>query len=180
MLTKDKLKSILKKLIEYEENTEKVTISKSDIEKIKFCKSVLEHFEEDYDEWIKYCPFSNQMISTYISDEYIRTAKIDDRLYLLCAKFLREYIFTLERKGFNNTWFSGDWYTFKEKSKELIEPDNQKYLDYLLNGQFDIDLLNHYLGDKSFQAFLNYEKNAVEAEKNYRISKRIFNQKPIK
>lgn len=162
MLTRERLNTIIDKLKEYERTAENISIS--DAEKLKFCKSILERFEQDYEEWIEYCPFSIKSVSKYISEKYIRITGISDELYLSCARFLREYVFSLERKGYKDSWVNSDWLLFKKESIKFVDSDHQTWLSYLINGQFDIDLLNDYLGEKSFQAFLNYENNLKDVE----------------
>lgn len=77
---------------------------------------------------------------------------------------LREYILTMERKGAIPSWIIRNWYDFKNKAKQFISEENYHRLDYLISGGFDIDVINKYLGNRSFQAFLNYENKVKEAE----------------
>lgn len=132
--------------------------------KLKFCLSIVENIKENSDEWINNCPFSTGIVISYISEKYIRLDGISDELYLTCGRFLREYILTRERAGESGSWLSGDWYSFKNEAKQFISRENHHRLNYLINGQFDIDVINNYLGNRSFQAFLNYEDNVKEAE----------------
>ncbi|OOH86552.1 hypothetical protein BMT54_10370 [Pasteurellaceae bacterium 15-036681] len=167
MINKEQLSFVLSKLQEYSKS-----LSEEDspnAHKSKFCISILENIEEEYDEWVNSCPFSMENVSEYISVRYIKIDGISDPLYLSTARFLRERLLYLERNGHKDSWISGDWYNFKRDSKNLINPKHQHWLDYIINGQFDIDIINHYLGDKNYQAFLKYEKTVKEAEEKYEL-----------
>lgn len=162
MINKQQITLVLAKLNEYKSllsDTDAIELGKAD-----FCIDVLERFETNYEEWIKSCPLSNHSVSKYISEKYIGANGISDELYLSCARFLREYVFLLERKGIRDSWVNGDWSSFKSNAAKSINPQNTLWLDYILNGKFDIDILNNLLGDRAYEAFLNYEKNVIEAE----------------
>lgn len=137
--------------------------------KLKFCLSIVENIKENLDEWINNCPFSSDVVISYISERYIKLDGISDELYLTCGRFLREYILTIERKGLRDSWLGGDWYSFKNEAEKFISEENYHRLDYLTSGRFDIDVINNYLGDRSFQAFLDYEDNVKNAEENSRL-----------
>lgn len=167
MINKQQITLVLAKLNEYKSllsDTDAIELGKAD-----FCIDVLERFETNYEEWIKSCPLSNHSVSKYISEKYIGANGISDELYLSCARFLREYVFLLERKGIRDSWVNGDWSLFKSNAAESINPQNMSYLDYILSGKFDIDILNNLLGDRSYEAFLNYERNVKEAEEKLEI-----------
>ncbi|MFA9489394.1 MULTISPECIES: hypothetical protein [unclassified Mannheimia] len=170
MINKQQITLVLAKLNEYKSllsDTDAIELGKAD-----FCIDVLERFEANYEEWIKSCPLSNHSVSKYISEKYIGANGISDELYLSCARFLREYVFLLERKGIRESWVNGDWSLFRSNAAESIRPENRLYLDYILNGRFDIDILNNLLGDRSYEAFLNYEKNLKEYEEKSEIIQR--------
>ncbi|MDU5794493.1 MAG: hypothetical protein E6Z57_06710 [Haemophilus parainfluenzae] len=154
-LTYQRLQELNKSLSEQDRENNK---------KLKFCLSIVENINENLDEWIKNCPFSTDIVIHYISERYIKLDGISDELYLTCGRFLREYILTRERAGERELWLSGDWYFFKNEADKFISKENHHRLKYLINGQFDIDVINNYLGNRSFQAFLNYEDNVKEAE----------------
>lgn len=161
MVTKKQIEETLVRLREYERS-----ISNPNIDpKLKFCLSVLGNFHNNYENWIENCPYSNEIISRYISPEYIDFSGISDKLYLSCAKFLREYILCLERLGNRDSWISSDWYEFKRKAKDIIHSDYKYNLEYIAGGEFDISVINNYLGNKSYQAFLMYEDNVKAAER---------------
>lgn len=172
MLTEEKVKSVLKTLKKYQQDLVDKGISSEDPNfiKAKFCISVLKHIELDYQKWIDNCPFSNETASEYISEKYIRLENIDDELYLSCARFLREYVLYLERIGVKDSWFRGDWVLFLRDhqddidDKSIISKYNKFSLDALIQGQFDVDVINHYLGNKSYQVFINYKQTVKEAE----------------
>lgn len=167
MINKQQITLVLAKLNEYKSllsDTDAIELGKAD-----FCIDVLERFEANYEEWIKSCPLSNHSVSKYISEKYIGANGISDELYLSCARFLREYVFLLERKGIRESWVNGDWSFFRSNAAKSIRPENRLYLDYILNGRFDIDILNNLLGDRSYEAFLNYERNVKEAEEKLEI-----------
>ncbi|MDC2826342.1 hypothetical protein PHA51_09945 [Rodentibacter pneumotropicus] len=132
--------------------------------KLRFCLSIIENINENLDEWINNCPFSTDIVISYMSERYIRLDGISDEFYLTCGRFLREYILTIERKEERNSWLDGDWCSFKNEAEQFISKENYHRLDYLISGRFDIDVINNYLGNRSFQAFLNYEDKVKEAE----------------
>lgn len=170
MINKQQITLVLAKLNEYKSllsDTDAIELGKAD-----FCIDVLERFETNYEEWIKSCPLSNHSVSKYISEKYIGANGISDELYLSCARFLREYVFLLERKGIRDSWVNGDWSLFKSNAAKSINSQNMLWLDYILNGKFDIDILNNLLGDRSYEAFLNYENNLKEYEEKSEIIQR--------
>lgn len=173
MVTKKQIEDTFRRLQEYENS-----VSNSNIDsKLKFCRSVLKEFYEHYESWIKGCPYSNEMASGNISPRYIEPNGVSDILYLSCARFLREYILYLERLGHRETWVGGDWYDFKKDAKDIVHPDNKAHVEYITNGGFDVSVINHFLGDKSYQAFLNYEDNVTEAERKAKeVSTKIDQQ----
>ena len=132
--------------------------------KLKFCLSILANINEDSDEWINSCPFSIGNFIHYTSKNDISFGVISDELYLTCGMLLREYILTMERKGVIFSWIIQNWNDFKNEAKQFISEENYHRLDYLISGRFDIDVINKYLGNRSFQAFLNYEDKVKEAQ----------------
>lgn len=171
MLVKNDIEPIIRKLRDY-----KSKLKDDDIEhrKVDFCISVLEEIEDKFDYFIENTPVSNKFISKYISDRFITLEGISDELYFCCARFLREYILSLDRKNENDVFLRSDWDRFKEDVLNFKTRENEHHIEYLLNSSFDIFLINHYLGDKSFQAFLNYENTVSEAEQKIGlIDKRI-------
>ena len=123
--------------------------------KLNFCLPILANINKDSDEWINSCSFSIGKFTRYISKNDIDSGAISDELYLTCGMILREYILTMERKGAIPSWIIRNWYDFKNKAKQFISEENYHRLDYLISGGFDIDVINKYLGNRSFQAFLN-------------------------
>lgn len=175
MVNKQQLKVVLEKLDQYKASLQET--DKKPLKKADFCIDVLEHFHDNYDEWITNCPLSNEIVSKFISDKYLKLDGIADEFYLSCARFLREYVFSLERKGIKNTWVSSDWSSFRDNAQALINPEHENWLNYLLNREFDIDVLNNYLGDRSYEAFLNYESNAKNAENNVKKFEEYIEEK---
>ncbi|AFU20372.1 hypothetical protein [Actinobacillus suis] len=170
MLNKETLNNLLRSIDVYIQNNPNEDIQ---LEKCNFCKDVISMFYENYEEWKLNCPFSMQNIGEYLNEKYITIRGIDDKFYLTCARFFREYLLSEQRKGHYIPILNDDWNKFKRKSPDLIDKNHNSWLEYLLNNQFDIDVLNHYLGDKSFQAFLNYEnnlKNAEEKSENLKVN----------
>lgn len=161
MVTKDKIKATLEQL---RVNEKSLSHKESENKKLQFCISILEEFYNDYDNWSAYCSYSNKTVSSSISPNYIDINGISDRLYIACAKFLREYILYLERKG-EQVFIENEWYSFKHEAKNIILPDYMPILMYTTNGEFDISVINHFLGGKSYRAFVNYESNVKEAER---------------
>lgn len=161
MVTEKQIQDTLMRLKEYQNSLSTSNIDK----KLKFCLSILESFHEHYENWIRSCPYSNEIAGSYISPRYVELNGVSDILYLSCGKFLREYILHLERLGYRDNWISADWYEFKRDGVNIINTDYISKFEYITNGGFDISVLNHFLGDKSYQAFLNYDNNVKEAER---------------
>ncbi|THA08938.1 hypothetical protein D3M78_06885, partial [Rodentibacter pneumotropicus] len=88
--------------------------------KLRFCLSIIENINENLDEWINNCPFSTDIVISYMSERYIRLDGISDEFYLTCGRFLREYILTIERKEERNSWLDGDWCSFKNEAEQFI------------------------------------------------------------
>ena len=57
------------------------------------------------------------------------------------------------------------WNWFKLLTNNDISPDKISQLNYIQN-DYSLMLLNDYLGNKSFQAFLNYEENIKKIEQH--------------
>ena len=132
--------------------------------KLNFCLSIVENIKENSDEWINNCPLSIERFISYISTDDISSSGISDELYLTCGMLLREHILTMERTGKRSDWIILSWNIFKNKAKQFISEENHDRLDNLISGRFDIDVINNYLGNMSFKAFLNYEDKLKEAE----------------
>ena len=132
--------------------------------KLKFCFSIVEDINKNLDEWNNNCPFSIEKLISYIFKNNTGFSSISDELYLICGMLLREHTLTMERTGKTISWILRNWYTFKNEATKFISEENYHSLNDLISGRFDIDVINKYLGNRSFQAFSNYEDKVKEAE----------------
>lgn len=163
MLNRETIRSLLENINKFiSENQEQ----EKELEKANFCKTVLDMFYQEYENWSINCPFSIKITKEYLNEKYINYSSINDEFYLTCARFLREYILSEQRKNINfiNDQVNTTWSKFKRKSKDLVEENHKSWLDYILEKGFDIDVLNNSLGNKSFQAFLNYEERVTDTQ----------------
>lgn len=159
MLTKESLIDVLNYLNNINLRLSLSNQTPNELEKIKFCIDILAKFSRNYNNWAKNCPLSMNTVSKYISEKYLDNNGVEDIFYVSCAKFLREYILFLRRNGLDNDWLSGNWSSFVNNAHDLIKAENRKWLDYLINGQFDIDVINNFLGGENVRAFLRFEEN---------------------
>lgn len=170
MLNRETIRSLLENINKFiSENQEQ----EKELEKANFCKTVLDMFYQEYENWSINCPFSIKITKEYLNEKYINYSSINDEFYVTCARFLREYMLSEQRKNINfiNDQVNTTWSKFKRKSKDLVEENHKSWLDYILEKDFDIDVLNNSLGNKSFQTFLNYSIDNILKEKEERVQK---------
>ena len=65
----------------------------------------------------------------------------------------------------NNDMYERIWNWFNSLTNNDISPDDISQLNYIQN-DYSLMLLNDYLGNKSFQVFLNYEENIKKIEQH--------------
>lgn len=146
--------------------------------KKRYISMVLNFILSSNDYWLSYCPFSYSFAKENMQSELNKlirgkTDEIDTDLLLLdCMCFVREAILSLQRK--HPAYFQDRLYGSRELDElwtwfiELDETDINKrwhrYFSYVKN-ELANSIFNYQLGDKSFQAFLNFENNIVDADK---------------
>ena len=101
--------------------------------------------------------------------------EILDDIFLMSIRFLQEAELTMRRqyreKIRNNDYiYERIWEWFKSLTNNDISPTAISQLNYI-QSDYSLILLNDYLGNKSFQAFLNYEENIKKIEQHSIILK---------
>ena len=92
-----------------------------------------------------------------------------DATFLIAIKFLQEAELTTRRQSrnsiFDDNTYETIWDWFRSLKNDDISPDEISQLNYI-QSDYSLMLLNDYLGNKSFQAFLNYEENIKKIEQH--------------
>ena len=141
--------------------------------KVHFIQIILEKMSESDDCWLSICPFNYH----YIGESFEKRlnfleknwdSEILDDIFLMSIRFLREAELTMRRQYKQKLWNDDDTYEkIWDLFKSLINDDihyNQRFqLNYIQN-DYSLMLLNDYLGNKLFQAFLNHEENIKKIE----------------
>lgn len=140
-------------------------------EKIQFCREVL-LFLVSLDEGSleRMCPVNLKRQNRQFQQQYESVDSMNyqynDRLFLICAAYLGELILYWERvNAYENEKyknFSYYWSDFKNNKYSLDQNLSEEVHRILY--QMPIDILNAHIGQKDYQAFLNYEKTVEEAE----------------
>ena len=143
--------------------------------KIHYTQIILEEISQSDDCWLSICPFNYQ----HMGESFEKKLKILennwhsemlDNIFLMSIRFLQEAELTMRRqyreKIRNNDYiYERIWEWFKSLTNNDISPTAISQLNYI-QSDYSLILLNDYLGNKSFQAFLNYEENIKKIEQH--------------
>lgn len=170
---KDLLQQFSSKSLEALENNTASIEDKVTSRKIESCLPILKLMGRS-DSFDKKCPFNAKFYKTDILSQLQNWAKKPydlnnlDELFIICMAFSREYLLFQKRCGYSlNSEVSRYWEKFKADVEQKIYPLEKDFLKEQaedIRNIRDIDILNHYLGQKGYQAFLNYEKTVKNAE----------------
>ena len=143
--------------------------------KIHYTQIILEKMSQSDDCWRSICPFNYHDIFIPFRRRLHLTEKnwdseILDYIFLISIRFLREAELTMRRQYKKKLWNDDDiyekiWNWFNSLTNNDISPYDISQLNYIQN-DYSLMLLNDYLGNKSFQAFLNYEENIKKIEQH--------------
>ena len=143
--------------------------------KIHYTQIILEEISQSDDCWLSICPFNYH----YIGESFEKRlnflennwdSEILDDIFLMSIRFLREAELTMKRQYKQKLWnddntYERIWDWFKSLTNDDIPSNKRSQLNYIQN-DYSLMLLNDYLGNKSFQAFLNYEENIKKIEQH--------------
>ena len=168
-------KDLLKQVIQILERKKRLesNLSVEDY-KIYYTQVILEKMSQSDDYWLSICPFNYYYMGKYLENilNYLLQDKwnseILDNIFLTLIRFLREAELTMRRQYREKIWNDSDiyeriWDWFKSLKNDDITHNNISQLNYIQN-DYSLMLLNDYLGNKSFQAFLNHEENIKKIE----------------
>lgn len=141
--------------------------------KIYYTQIILEKMLQFDDCWLSICPFNYHNNSNLFEEKLISlqhwNLEILDATFLIAIKFLQEAELTTRRQSrnsiFDDNTYKTIWDWFKSLKNDDISPDEISQLNYI-QSDYSLMLLNDYLGNKSFQAFLNYEENIKKIEQH--------------
>jgi hypothetical protein len=143
--------------------------------KIHYTQIILEKMSESDGCWLSICPFNYHYIGKYFEERlnFLKNnwdSEILDDIFLISIRFLREAELTMRRQYKKKLWNDDDiyekiWNWFNSLTNNDISPYDISQLNYIQN-DYSLMLLNDYLGNKSFQAFLNYEENIKKIEQH--------------
>ena len=176
MMDKGINKALLRQVIQTLER-ERILKSNLSIEdyKVHFTQIILKKMSQSNDCWLSICPFNYH----YIGESFEKRlnfleknwdSEILDDIFLMSIRFLREAELTMRRQYKQKLWNDDDtyeriWDWFKSLTNDDIHYNQRFQLNYIQN-DYSLMLLNDYLGNKSFQAFLNYEENIKKIEQH--------------
>jgi len=179
-------KTLLRQVIQILER-EKILKSNPSIEyyKVHFTQIILEKMSQSDDCWLSLCPFNYH----YIGESFEKRlnfleknwdSEILDDIFLMSIRFLREAELTMRRQYKQKLWNDDDtyeriWDWFKSLTNDDIYYNQRFQLNYIQN-DYSLMLLNDYLGNKSFQAFLNHEENIKKIEQQFITLKETSNK----
>lgn len=143
--------------------------------KIHYTQIILEKMSQSDDCWRSICPFNYHNIYVPFRRKLHLIEKnwdseILDEIFLMSIRFLQEAELTMRRQYREKIWNDSDiyeriWDWFKSLKNDDITHNNIYQLNYI-KSDYSLMLLNDYLGNKSFQAFLNYEENIKKIEQH--------------
>lgn len=148
--------------------------------KVHFTQIILEKMFQSDDCWLSICPFNYHNNSDLFEKKLISLRNLEildateiteilDATFLIAIKFLQEAELTTKRQSrnsiFDDNTYKTIWDWFKSLTNDDISPDEISQLNYI-QSDYSLMLLNDYLGNKSFQAFLNYEENIKKIEQH--------------
>lgn len=141
--------------------------------KIHYTQIILEKMSESDDCWRSICPFNyHNIFIPFIRRLHLPEKNWDseilDYIFLMSIRFLQEAELTMRRQYKHKLWNDDDtyeriWDWFKLLTHDDIHYSQRFQLNYIQN-DYSLMLLNDYLGNKSFQAFLNHEENIKKIE----------------
>lgn len=167
-------KALLRQVIQILER-ERILKSNLSIEdyKIHFTQIILKKMSQSNDCWLSICPFNYHYIGESFEKrlnflEKNSDSEILDDIFLMSIRFLQEAELTMRRQYKHKLWNDDDtyeriWDWFKSLTNDDIHYNQRFQLNYIQN-DYSLMLLNDYLGNKSFQAFLNHEENIKKIE----------------
>ena len=174
MMDKGINKALLRQVIQTLER-ERILKSNLSIEdyKVHFTQIILKKMSQSNDCWLSICPFNYH----YIGESFEKRlnfleknwdSEILDDIFLMSIRFLREAELTMKRQYKQKLWNDDDtyeriWDWFKSLTNDDIHYNQRFQLNYIQN-DYSLMLLNDYLGNKLFQAFLNHEENIKKIE----------------
>ena len=142
--------------------------------KIHYTQIILEKMFQSDDCWLSICPFNYHNGNSNLFEEKLISLQhwnleILDATFLIAIKFLQEAELTTRRQSrnsiFDDNTYETIWDWFRSLKNDDISPDEISQLNYI-QSDYSLMLLNDYLGNKSFQAFLNYEENIKKIEQH--------------
>lgn len=172
-VSKDLLKQVIQILERKKRHESNLSIEDY---KIHYTQVILEKMSQSDDCWLSICPFNYYYMGKYLEKRlnYLLQDKwnseILDNIFLTLIRFLREAELTMRRQYRESLWNDNDtyeviWDWFSSLTNNDIYPTAISKLNYIQRDH-SLMLLNDYLGNKSFQAFLNYEENIKKIEQH--------------
>ena len=155
-------------------------LSENDVgrKKARYTIYILNLMIDSEDCWFSTCPFNYSLLEEYfvkrLQDfQFSPTNKnpeLFDTIFLITIRFLRESELTMRRQykeklQHDGIMYEEIWNWFKSLTDNDIADSMISQLDYI-KSDYSLMLLNDYLGNKSFQAFLNYEENIKKIEQH--------------
>lgn len=171
-------KDLLEKTVNLlEKRKEKESKNSIEYYKIHYTQIILDKMSKSDDCWLSICPFNYYYIGKHLENilkNYLLQDKwnseILDNIFLTLIRFLREAELTMRRQYREKLWNDDDtyeriWNWFNSLTNNDISSGQISQLNYI-QSDYSLMLLNDYLGNKSFQAFLNYEENIKKIEQH--------------
>lgn len=171
-VSKDLLKQVIQILERKKRHESNLSIEDY---KIHYTQVILEKMSQSDDYWLSLCPFnyhyigeSFEKILNFLENNW--DSEILDDIFLMSIRFLREAELTMGRQYKEKLWNDDDTYErildwFKSLTSDDIPSNKISQLNYI-QSDYSLMLLNDCLGNKSFQAFLNYEENIKKIEQH--------------
>lgn len=146
--------------------------------KRRYIFRILTLISQSNDCWYSDCPFSYFVLKEKIQDELHKLVHGEyndeismDLILLDCMCFVREMILSEQRQLpehhknylYGNRSLDECWQWFIKLDLNDISKRWHEYFFYIKN-ELAISIFNYYLGDKSFQAFLDFDKNIIKSE----------------
>lgn len=154
-----------------------LNLNTQEINRINFCITILAKMERYYSSLKEeICPYSFIYFGDELEEDLSQFSSVSDKMYINCARFTREMLLYYKRKQEVPMDLEREWESFIYDQFLLNEVDYKIYREYLINGKFDIDIINNYLGNRAFQSFINYEENVKNAEEKISEMNRDLNK----
>lgn len=161
MIERVLLEKAIFSLREYRANTKG-----QDLQRTEFCLTILSKMHREYAKLeSEICPYSCLKMGYELEKHLgVLVKPISDELYIICAWFTREMLLFYERIQAVPMDLDSEWRSFLYDTSELLSSNNNLQRDYVRSSRFDVDVLNNYLGDKTFQSFIDYENKVKESK----------------